>query len=155
VLLHPAGPTDPDITILSVEDAKTRKPLALYANYSLHYVGGIPPKQVSADYFGEFARLMPTRLRAPDGFVAMMTNGTSGDINSIPFGVARPPREPFEQIRLVAAKAADTTWHAHQKIKAHAAEVPLAMLQKEIVLRLRRPTEKQIARAKAILAIKD
>ena len=37
-------------------------------------------------------------------FVAMMSNGTSGDINNIPFGVTRPPREPFEQIRIVAAE---------------------------------------------------
>jgi hypothetical protein len=41
VLDRPAGPTDPDITILSVQDAK-RKPIALFANYSLHYVGGAP-----------------------------------------------------------------------------------------------------------------
>ena len=41
VIDHPAGPTDPDITIISVQDAK-RKPLALFANYSLHYVGGAP-----------------------------------------------------------------------------------------------------------------
>src|SRR4029079_9126330 len=34
VLDHPAGPTDPDITILSVQEPK-RKPLALFANYSL------------------------------------------------------------------------------------------------------------------------
>ena len=31
VLDRPAGPTDPDITIISVQDAK-RKPLALFAN---------------------------------------------------------------------------------------------------------------------------
>ena len=55
---HPAGPTDPDITIISVQDMK-RKPIALFANYSLHYVGGAPGGQISADYFGEFARVMP------------------------------------------------------------------------------------------------
>ncbi len=43
VLNHPAGPTDPDITIISVQDLK-RKPLALFANYSLHYVGGAPQR---------------------------------------------------------------------------------------------------------------
>jgi hypothetical protein len=41
VIDRPAGPTDPDITILSVQDLK-RKPIALFANYSLHYVGGAP-----------------------------------------------------------------------------------------------------------------
>ena len=62
VLDRPAGPTDPDVTIISVQDAKRGKPLALLANYSLHYVGATPNGQVSADYFGEFARLMPSRL---------------------------------------------------------------------------------------------
>ena len=102
ILDRPAGPTDPDITIVSVQDATSRQPLALLANYSLHYVGGTPSAMISADYYGEFARLMRSRLRGDDRFVAMMSNGTSGDINNIPFLVNRPPREPFEQIRIVA-----------------------------------------------------
>ena len=155
VLDRPAGPTDPDVTILSVQDAKSRKPLALLANYSLHYVGGTPRAMVSADYFGEFARLMPSRLRAGEDFVAMMSNGTSGDINNIPFLVNRPPREPFEQIRIVAQKAADAAWHAWASIDAHRPDVRLGMLQREVTLRLRRPTAEQIERAKAVLAVKD
>ena len=151
---RPAGPTDPDITILSVQDAK-RKPLALFANYSLHYVGGAPAGQMSADYFGEFARVMPSRLRADENFVAMMSNGTSGDINNIPFGITRPPREPFEQIRIVAQKAADTAWLAHRKIERHHSDVRLGMLQREITLKYRRPTPEQLAEAKMTAAIKD
>jgi hypothetical protein len=58
-------------------------------------VGGVPKGMVSADYYGEFARLMPSRVGAGEDFVAMMSNGTSGDINNIPFLVTRPPREPF------------------------------------------------------------
>ena len=155
VLDRPAGPTDPDVTILSVQDAKSRNPLALLANYSLHYVGATPRALVSADYFGEFARLMPSRLRAGDEFVAMMSNGTSGDINNIPFLVNRPPREPFEQIRIVAGKAADAAWHARAAIEAHRPDVRLGMLQREVTLRLRRPTAEQIERAKAVLAVTD
>lgn len=154
VLDHPAGPTDPDITILSVQDAK-RKPLALFANYSLHYVGGAPQGKMSADYFGEFARVMPSRVRGDENFVAMMSNGASGDINNIPFTVTRPPREPFEQIRIVAQKAADTAWFAYRKIDKHQKEVPLGMLQREITLKYRKPTAEQVAEAKAIVAIKD
>ena len=153
VLEKPAGPTDPDITVLSVQDLK-RRPLALFANYSLHYVGGTPPKQVSADYFGEFARLMPSRLRAGEDFVSMLSNGTSGDINNIPFGVTRPPREPFEQIRIVAQKAADTAWTAHQKIKAHTPGGPLGMVQREVSLKYRRPEAGAVEEAKAVLAVK-
>lgn len=154
VLDRPAGPTDPDITIISVQDAK-KKPLALFANYSLHYVGGTPGGQVSADYFGEFARVVPSRLRGDDTFVAMMSNGTSGDINNIPFGITRPPREPFEQIRIVAQKAADTAWFARQKIENHRSDVRLGMIQREITLKYRKPTPEQVAEAKAVLAVND
>ena len=154
VLDRPAGPTDPDITIISVQDAR-RKPLALFANYSLHYVGAAPRGQISADYFGEFARLMPTRLRAGESFVAMMSNGTSGDINNLPFLVTRPPREPFEQIRIVARKAADTAWFAHRKIAEHRSDARLGMLQREVTLKYRRPTAEQLAEAKAVLSVKD
>ena len=154
VLDHPAGPTDPDVTIISVQDAK-RKPIALFANYSLHYVGGMPAAQISADYFGEFARLMPSRLRGDESFVAMMSNGTSGDINNIPFGITRPPRAPFEQIRIVAGKAADTAWLAQRKIEQHRSDARLGMLQREIPLKYRRPTAEQVAEAKAVIAITD
>lgn len=154
VLDNPAGPTDPDITIISVQGEK-RKPLALFANYSLHYVGGAPEGQMSADYFGEFVRVVPSRVRGDETFVAIMSNGTSGDINNIPFGFTRPPREPFEQIRLVAAKAADTAWFAHQKIGKHNATARLGMLQREITLKYRRPNAQEVAEAKAVLAVKD
>ncbi len=155
VLERPAGPTDPDVTVLSVQDARSRKPLALVANYSLHYVGGTPKAMVSADYFGEFARLMRWRVGAGEDFVAMMSNGTSGDINNIPFLVNRPPRAPFEQIRIVAGKAADAAWHARSKIATHRPDARLGMLEHPITLRLRRPTAEQIAAAKRVLAIQD
>jgi neutral ceramidase len=151
---RPAGPTDPDITIISLRDAK-HKPYSLFANYSLHYVGAVPRGGVSADYFGEFSRLMPIRLRASADFVAMMSNGTSGDINNIPFGSTRPPRERFEQIQIVAQKSSDVAWHAYQEIPEHKTHVALNMLQREITLRYRKPTAEQLERAKSILKITD
>ena len=154
VLDRPAGPTDPDITVISIQDAK-RKPLALFANYSLHYVGAVPRGQLSADYFGEFARLMPSRLRAGEKFVAMMSNGTSGDINNIPFSVTRPPREPFEQIRIVARKAADVAWLAHEKIDEHQRRAQLGMLERDIELRHRPISHEELTAAQEIAAIKD
>lgn len=155
VLDRPAGPTDPDVTILFVRDAKNRKPLALCANYTLHYVGGVPRGQVSADYFGEFARLMPSRLRAGDDFVAMLSNGASGDINNIPFLVTRPPREPFEQIRIVARKTADAAWFAWKRIDTYRSDTRIGMIEREITLNVRRPTEEQFKRAERILALRD
>lgn len=154
LLDRPAGPTDPDITVLSIHTDRNR-PMAMLANYALHYVGGAPKGLLSADYFGEFARLMPSRVRGSEDFVAMMSNGASGDINNIPFTVIRPPREPFEQIRIVARKAADTAWTAWKKISKHDASATLGMRQREVTLNYRRPTAEQIAEAEAVLAVKD
>jgi hypothetical protein len=154
VLDRPAGPTDPDVHVLSVQDTR-RRPIALYANYALHYVGGSPKAQISADYFGEFARVFPSRVGNPTDFVAMLSNGASGDINNIPFGVTRPPREPFEQIRIVAQKTADTAWLALRKIERHRNDVQIAMAERNIPLKYRRPSSEDIAQAKSFLAVKN
>lgn len=154
VIDRPAGPTDPDVSVLSFQDQR-RQPLALYANYALHYVGGSPKGQISADYFGEFARVVPSRLGSPVGFVAMLSNGASGDINNIPFGTTRPPREPFEQIRIVAQKTADAAWFALRKIEKHRADVDIGMRQRDVALKFRRPSAEEVAQARAFLAVKD
>ena len=154
VLDRPAGPTDPDVAVLSFQDDR-RQSLAVYANYALHYVGGSPKAQISADYFGEFARVFPSRVGSPKGFVAMLSNGASGDINNIPFGIARPPREPFEQIRSVAQKTADAAWFALRKIEKHQGDVRLAMRERNIPLKYRRPSEGDVAQARTFLAVKD
>ena len=52
--LEPAGPIDPEVSFISVQ-AKNGRPIALLANASLHYVGGVPPGDISADDFGMFA----------------------------------------------------------------------------------------------------
>ncbi|MCX6899462.1 MAG: neutral/alkaline non-lysosomal ceramidase N-terminal domain-containing protein [Verrucomicrobia bacterium] len=153
VLDHPAGPTDPDLTILSVQDAKSDKPLALLANYSLHYVGGVPEGMISADYYGEFARVMQSRMGGGD-FVAIMSNGTSGDINNNPFLVKRPPRKPFEQIQIIAAKTAEAASRARATIATHRQDACLGMIQRQVTLKVRHPTAQQIVEAKAVLAVK-
>ena len=58
-LVHPAGGTDPGFSIVSLRTADG-KPIAILGNYSLHYVGGVPGPEVSADYFGN----SPSRLRS-------------------------------------------------------------------------------------------
>lgn len=60
-LIEPSGPIDPEAVVLSIRTA-AKQPLAVLANYSLHYVGNIPAGQVSADYFGEFSLAIAERL---------------------------------------------------------------------------------------------
>lgn len=154
VIDRPAGPVDPELMILSLQNRR-RKPLGLLANYALHYVGGVAPRHASADYFGEFARLMPSRLRAGSDFVAMMSNGASGDINNIPFLVNRPPRAPFEQIGVVATRAADAAYFAYKKIESYESNLTLSMIERHVELQYRRPTADDVAAARKVLALTD
>ncbi|MFM7210150.1 MAG: hypothetical protein ACKOY8_10085, partial [Verrucomicrobiota bacterium] len=87
--------------------------------------------------------------------IAMMSNGTSGDINNSPFGTIRPPREPMEQARIVAQEAADSVWFALRDVKAHEPKAVLGMRQRTLTLKYRKPTKEQVLYAKAVLAIKD
>lgn len=147
-LIEPAGPTDPDITLLSVQTPEG-KPVALLANYSLHYVGGLPA--LSADYFGAFAEKMRELLGGDKAFVGIMSNGTSGNINNVNFaGTAPAKREEGEQIRIVTDSVTKAALAAHKTIKHHD-WVPLAMAQKEIELAVRRPTDAEVTRATDIL----
>ena len=157
-LVKPAGPTDPEVAVIDVRNQKGQ-PLGLIANYALHYVGGVPRVidekgrevgMASADYFGEFARIMPYRLRGATGnenFVAMMTNGASGDINNIDFYRNRGLRAPFEQIRVVAGKTADAAYRAVQKIEDYDDSPIVAMKQRIVTIHYRKPKQEDIDRA--------
>ncbi len=152
-LIKPAGPVDPEVCFVSVRSLEGR-PIALLANYSLHYVGGVPGTDISADYFGVFADriqqlLEADRLQPP--FVAMLSNGTSGDVNNISFQKPRPPRKPYEQMRYVANDLAQKVFQAHQNLTWQD-WVSLDMRQCELALKVRKPTAEQLERAKAILA---
>jgi len=79
-LVGPAGPTDPTVTGLVVEQTDGT-PLAFWANLSLHYVNAGSPTAISSDYYGAFAE----RLAGLYGGTvpAQLTNGCSGDINNV------------------------------------------------------------------------
>jgi neutral ceramidase len=152
-LLKPAGPTDPEISFLSVE-SESGRPIALLANYSLHYVGGVPNGHVSADYFGVFARRIAQLLeREGEGppFVAMLSNGTSGNINNINFRGGQTRLPSYARMELVANQVAAEVFRAMQGIEYHDS-VPLKIIQRELTLQTRRPAERLVSWAKEVLA---
>ncbi|MFQ5731230.1 MAG: hypothetical protein ACE5KM_04650 [Planctomycetaceae bacterium] len=155
LLSKPAGPTDPQVCLLSVQ-SRTGRPIAVLANYSLHYVGGVPGGMLSADYFGEFARRFASRIGATakkgrPAFVGMMSNGTSGDINNINFRIRGRRRKPFEQIRVVALSVTDAAFKAYKTIE-YRDWVPLKMRESEIELGVRKPPRDDVAKARKLLA---
>jgi len=139
-LLKPAGPTDPEIAFLSVQSADGR-PIALLANYSLHYVGGVGKGAVSADYYGMFADRIQQRIEADrqnPPFVAMMSNGTSGNINNIDFTQKSKRMPPYKKMREVAELVSQAVYKAYPNI-VYRDWAELGASQEELTLEVRKP----------------
>ncbi|NOY81239.1 MAG: hypothetical protein GXP31_09570 [Kiritimatiellaeota bacterium] len=148
--LRPAGPVDPEIGLLVALD-EVGTPIAVLANYALHYVGGPYATSVSADYFGEFDRALQRMAGAE--FVGIMLNGCCGDINNCDFTQPAPTYpNPFYQARRVANVVASRAFGAWQQIrefddnpKLEAAAVPMRFRRRE-------PSPGQLAAARKLRA---
>lgn len=154
-LVKPAGPTDPEICLIAVQTPEGR-PIALFANYTLHYVGGVRGSDISADYFGMFNDRMQELLgadRQDPPFVSIMSNGASGDINNIDFTRPGEKLPPYEKMRIVANDVAQKALAAYRTVQWRD-HVTLDAAFEEIELTNRRPTPEQLERAQTILALK-
>jgi hypothetical protein len=152
-LVKPAGPTDPEISIIAVQSSEGR-PIALLANYSLHYVGGVGPAHISADYYGVFCDRMKQLLgadRQEPPFVAMMSNGTSGNINNIDFTKSGEKYAAYERMREVANDVANATFKAYQALQWRDTAA-LGAAFRDMEIGFRHPTPEQLERAKGVLA---
>jgi neutral ceramidase len=145
-LREPAGPTNPSVSFLSVREPGGR-PIALFASYGLHYVGGVGDGEISADYFALFAAEVARLLQPADAgpaMVAMMANGASGDINNINFRTPRPRQEPYAQMRVVAHDVARRVAEALPAV-AHSRSIDLDARSRELEALRRVPTPEQVA----------
>ncbi len=153
---RPSGPVDPQVSVLVVRSQADRRPIALLANYSLHYVGGHPA--ISADYFAAFAEEVGQRLKVTDRryqdkppFVGILSNGTSGNINNVDFGAPAPPkRMPGEQIRNVARSVADAAMKAYDSISFQP-ETSLDCIEADLQLKVRKASASELESAKRVL----
>lgn len=113
-LIEPVGKTDPTVSFIALRELQTaEKPeaamIAVFSAYSLHYVGGVADGAISADYFGYYCEALKRLQKNPESdppFVALMANGTSGDVNNINFVQPRERKAPYEQMRYVAEDVA-------------------------------------------------
>ena len=142
--IAPSGPVDPAISLLSIQTAEG-KPLALLANYSMHYFGASP---VSSDYYGPFAEAMSRRIAAGDkDFVAMMSQGTSGDQMWMDYG--KPKADVT--VRSYAEAVADVAFRAYRTIR-YERSPDLAMAEAKLTLRRRVPDEARLRWARELLS---
>lgn len=147
-LVEPAGPIDPTVSFVSVRTAEGR-PVAILSAYSLHYVGGVGATDISSDYYGAYCERLQQLVmsgQTADGdhppFVAIMANGTSGDINNINFKTPRPAKKPYEQIRYVADSVADKVFGSLPSLK-YQDKAPLRACYREPTVAWRHPTPEQ------------
>jgi hypothetical protein len=156
-ILRPAGPIDPDVAVLAVQKVgrPDGQPLALYASYSLHYVGGNPGTDVSADYFGLVADLLHHKTGGPrrdprQPFVAMLANACFGDINNV--DVRRILRQPYEYHQMIAvAETVASAIHEAWRTIDYRPWVPLAVQQQTVDLAVRKPSAADLAQARELL----
>jgi len=146
-----AGPTDPELGLLIVREAQTRRPIAVYGNLALHYVGNSRHTWVSADYFGEYAKAL--QRMAGDEFLVMMANGCQGNINNCDF--TRPARQsvhPYHPQERVANVVAAESWKQWCMLRASDFRPDLT-LDAELVrlpFRARVPTAAELAAAREV-----
>jgi len=124
-IVRPAGPTDPEVGVLVVTDHQ-ENPIAVLANYAMHYVGR-HSGGISADYFGRFDRALQ-RMAGRD-FVAIMMNGACGDINNEDFMGEMPWNDPhpFYQVERVADVVASEVYKVWRGLRR-------SRYQKEVLL---------------------
>ncbi len=153
-MLEPAGPVDPAVSVLSIQHADGR-PMALLANFGIHYAGGGRGGEVSADYFGVFARRIEETLGGAAGippFVAMMSNGTSGDVyNGTDLTKPRVKKAPYAHMEDMGKALAEKVVEMYPGIDHHEA-MTVSMRQKDLELGIRKPDEARLEWAKKILA---
>ena len=154
-VVRSAGPTDPEVGVIVFLDGD-RNPIALVANYALHYVGPTSAGDltISADYFGAFDR--DIQRMAGQQFVGIMLNGCCGDINNIDvFGPEREYPYPHYQVDRVANVVAGVAFQAWNGIHRYESSPTLGAAGKTLTIRRDEVTEAEVAAAKERLARPD
>lgn len=152
-VIEPAGPVDPELSVLSVQTAEG-KPLAVLANYGLHYVGGYETASVSADYFAVFSEQVGRLLgsdRDDGSFIGMMTNGASGDVNNVRRGENSERSPPWKKMQVVAHDLAEAAAKLCRDME-YRDSLPLRVTTREVELGVRRPNEDRLRWARQVAA---
>ncbi|MCX7827297.1 MAG: LamG domain-containing protein, partial [Verrucomicrobiae bacterium] len=140
--IGPVGPSDPAMTLLAVQ-SPDGKPIALFANYSMHYFGA---PAVSADYYGLFAEKIGPLIGAGNGFVGIMSQGTSGDQHWMDYSKPKPAITMDAYAGELARIAAD----AYKTMVFHD-WAPLVMRETTLRLATRQPDAKRLAWARELV----
>jgi concanavalin A-like lectin/glucanase superfamily protein len=141
-----AGPEDPDLSLISIQ-TKDGKPLAVLANFSMHYFGD---KDISADYFGLFSDGLTQRIDPQGKMVGMMSHGCSGDIYRTDYKIPEKER-PKPTIDEFANGLLDIAMKAYAGIKYNDEPV-VGMTETRMTLKYRTPDKQRLEWAQRVVA---
>jgi hypothetical protein len=110
----------------------------------MHYFGSAP---VSADYYGRFCDKLAARVAPSSGFVAVMSQGTSGDSHWMDYGKPKT-NTTLDQY---AERVADVAFQAWKRVK-YRRDATLAMAETTLTLGRRVPDADRLAWAKKRVA---
>lgn len=151
---RPASTVDPEVSFLAVQGLDSSW-ISVLSNYSLHYVGDWDNGTITADYFGVFSDEMRKQLSAGDEFVAMMSNGTSGEANTWDFlHPGRYPQGNFEKSKLIGAEIARKVSVALRNIEWQTAP-EIGAIYAELPLEIRKPSPAELSAARQIVEQTD
>jgi neutral ceramidase len=154
LIIGPAAKPDPELGFLGVKDLAGNW-LAVLANYGLHYVGDWHVDSISADYFGGFAREITSMLGAGKDFVAIMSNGTSGDINIWDFMAPnRYPTEDLAKTALISKDLATKMMSVVDQLQWEE-DAPVKVVYDELTAGIQKPTAEELAQCKKHLLQSD
>lgn len=150
-IIGPVSKVDPQLCYLSVKNDRDEW-LCLLANYSLHYVGDWENGTISPDYFGEFSSQLKNKLNAGNEFIAMLSNGTSGEANIWDFlHPDRFPKANFEKSRLIGGDLAEKVVMSVPAIDWQTDSL-VSTGYKEIPVHIRKPDARALEAAKKLVA---
>ena len=152
---RPVAEPDSELCYMALRDLDGHW-ISVVGNYSLHYVGDWKNGTISADYFGVFAESIKEKLHAGDDFVAMMTNGTSGDVNIWDFEDKKTyPTAFFDKSKLIGTDIANRLFDHLQGNARWNSDVVLEVKSKAMELAVRRPTPSELEKAQVLVASSD
>lgn len=144
-----SGPEDPELSLISFRSTSGR-PLAVLANFSMHYFGD---KALSADYFGLFANGMAEELSFDDkggpAFVGILSHGCSGDVWRRDYALP-PDQRPSPTIDQYAQQLLDLALSAYGKIQ-YTGQADVAMAERRMTLNYRVPDQQRLLWAQGIM----
>lgn len=140
-----SGPEDPQLSLIAVQ-SREGEPIAVLANFSMHYFGD---RDLSADYFGLFCEGLKQRIAPDTDFVGIMSHGCSGDIWRRDY--TRPESwNPDQTIAQYTDGLLEIAMGAYKRIE-YRDDADLAMAERRMTLNYRVPDKQRLEWAQRIV----